>query len=98
MLVRGLVVVVEAADARLLRVLNHFVAQNLKLQLHKVDLLLQVDNVLVSLIHIGIASKQTCLRLSLLPSELHLLHGLVSTAVSVGSASEIGTTPQVARA
>ena len=98
MLVRGLVVVVEAADARLLRVLNHFVAQNLELQLHKVDLLLQVDDVVVSLIHIGIATNQTCLRLSLLSSELHLLHRIVSSAVSVGSTSKIGTTPQVARA
>jgi len=98
MLVRGLVVVVEAADARFLRVLNHFVAQNLELQLHKVDLLLQVDNVIVSLVHIGIATNQTCLRLSLLSSELHLMHGLVSAAISVGSASEICTTSQVARA
>ena len=49
----GLFVVKKTADAGFLLIFNHFLLQDLKLQLHEVDLLLEVRDVLIlSLIHI----------------------------------------------
>ena len=53
-LVTRLVVVVERADATLALVLDHLVPQNLHFQLHKVNLLLQVADVLVLHVHVRV--------------------------------------------
>jgi hypothetical protein len=47
MLMRRLVVVVQRANARLFLIVYHFLFQNFELELHKVDLLLQVCNIIV---------------------------------------------------
>ena len=74
-LVRGLLVVVEAADARLLLVLDHFLLQYFQFQLHEVDLLLQIDDVLVCVVDVWILAQGTRLRGALfLASEVHLGH------------------------
>lgn len=53
-LVRRLVVVVKTADSRLLFILDHLLPQNFELELHEVDLLLEVDDVLVSGVDVGV--------------------------------------------
>ena len=74
-LVRGLLVVVEAADARLLLILDHFLLKYFEFQLHEVDLLLQIDDVLVCVIDVWILAESTWLWCALfLASEVHLGH------------------------
>ena len=71
-LVGGLVVVVERANATLALVLNHLVAQDLHFQLHKVNLLLQVADVLVLHIHVRVRSQRARFwSASVLPAEVH---------------------------
>ena len=44
---RGLLVIKQRTDTRLLLILYHLFLENFKFQLHEVDLLLQVRNVLI---------------------------------------------------
>lgn len=67
-----LVIVEEAADAGLLLVFSHLFSEDFQLQLHKVDLLLQVDYVLICWVDVGIVSELARSQLLLvLPSEIH---------------------------
>ena len=71
-LVRGLIVIVEAANARLLLILDHFFPQNFEFQLHEVDLLLQVDDVVICGVDVGVLPKLAgSLLLLLLATEVH---------------------------
>ena len=88
-----LVIVVQAANARLLFVFNDFLSQNFELKLHEVNLLLQVDDVLVSGIHVGVAAELAWLLLALLlASEVHRRGRVVASTAAVRPASsEIGS-------
>lgn len=98
-LMTALVIVVETADARLLLVLQHFLFQNFELKFHKVNLLLQVHDVLVlavALVRINAELARGLLAL-LLPAEIHCDSRLVSSIVAEGATtSEIGTAFQIA--
>ena len=82
-LVTGLLIIVQTAYSRLGRVLDNFLSQDLKLEFHEVDLLLQVDDVLVSVIHVWVSSEDTWHRSALLlPIELHFTHRVVTRWVT----------------
>ena len=84
MLVRALIVVIQAANARLCRVLQHLLLQNLQLERHEVYLLLQVDDVLVVSVIIGIVTDEARLGCSLvLPIEIHLVDRVVVSTATV---------------
>ena len=51
-----LVVVIKIANAGLLHILKDLLSQYLQLKFHEVDLLLQVDDILVQLVFIGITT------------------------------------------
>ena len=84
MLMRALVVVIQAANARLCRVLHHLLLQNLQLERHEVYLLLQVDDVLVVSVIIWIVTDEARLGCSLvLPIKIHLVDRVVISPVTV---------------
>lgn len=65
-----LLVVKETADARLLLIFNHFLLQDLKLELHEVDLLLEVRDVLIVYVPVRV-DAQGGLRGLVLTVEIH---------------------------
>jgi hypothetical protein len=70
MLVRCLVVVKEASNASLVLIINNFLLQDLKFEVHKVHLLLKVRDVLfLDVVFVGVVSK-TVLAILILASEL----------------------------
>lgn len=72
MLMTCLVIVIEGPDARFLLILNDLFAQDFKLELHKVNLLLQIYNIVVGGVHVGIVAKLAYSRLLLLlASKVH---------------------------
>ena len=72
MLVTGLIIVVQAANAALLLIFDHLLTQDFELQFHEVDLLLQVDDVLIGLVHVRVATELPRSELLLLlASEVH---------------------------
>ena len=92
-LMRSLFVVKETANARFLLIFGHFLSQDLEFKLHKVNLLLQVHNVLVSGIHVGVVPQLPRRELLLvLAPKVHLHCGLVVLAVS--ERSEVSATFQ----
>ena len=95
MLVRCLVVIVQTANARLLLVLDDLLPENLQLKFHEVDLLLQVDDVFVCRVDIGVGAKLTrCKLLFLLTTEVHGRSAVVTRAATEGtSPSEIRSFP-----
>lgn len=73
-LVRALVIVVEASDTRLCLVLIHLLLQNLEFQRHEVNLLLQIDDVLIGSVFVRVLAEHPRLRRALLLApELHLV-------------------------
>ena len=89
MLVRGLVIIIEATNAGLLLILDNLLSQNLKLKLHKVDLLLQVDDVVVGCIDVRVISELAgSLLLLLLSSEIHCDGRLITCAVAEAASTE----------
>lgn len=96
-LVAGLVVVVQTTDTRLLLVLQNLLFQNLQLELHKVDLLLQVDNVLVLRVNVWIITQLArCLLFLLLAAEIHGHSRLIALVAAKGATtSEIRSAFQI---
>ena len=71
-LVTGLIIVVQATNAALLLIFDHLLTQDFELQFHEVDLLLQVDDVLIGLVHVRVATELPRSELLLLlASEVH---------------------------
>ena len=81
MLVWALLVVEHATDTRLFLIFDHLLLENFELECHKVDLLLQIDNIVVSCIFVWILSNYTRCAL-ILSTELHLMHWVVVCVVS----------------
>jgi len=72
MLMTGLVIIIQGANTGLLLILNDLFAQDFKLELHKVNLLLQIYNIVVGGVHVGIVAKLAYSRLLLLlASKVH---------------------------
>ena len=97
-LVARLVVVVQAANARLLLVLEHLLFQDFQLELHEVDLLLKVHDVIVFFVsHIRIVAQLAGRLLPfVLTSEVHCHGGAIACVVAEGPpASKIGATFQI---
>ena len=87
------VIIVQISNARLLFVFLDFFAKDFELKLHEVDLLLQVYDVLVRWVDVGVIAKLAwSLLFFVLTTEVHHSGGLVSRAVSerTGS-SEVAT-------
>ena len=77
-LVTGLVIVVQATNTALFLILNDLFFQNFKFQVHEVDLLLQVQDVVIAeLVHIRVITHYA-LVFFVLPMELHLHSGFVT--------------------
>ena len=94
-LVGSLVVIVETPNAALLLIFDHFLPQDLQLQLHKVDLLLQVDDVVISGVNVRVLTKLAWRQLLfLLAAEVHSDGGLVTTTVAEVSSAEVRATFQ----
>ena len=92
MLVRGLVIIVEATDAGLLLVLDHLLTQDFQLELHEVDLLLQVDDVVIGRINVRVLTELAgSLLLLLLTSEIHGDGRLVAAAISETAAAKVAS-------
>ena len=70
MLEARLFIVEEGADAWLLLVVDDLLFEYLEFELHEVNLLLEIWNVLIFYTLVGICSQEV-LRLSILPVELH---------------------------
>jgi len=71
-LVRGLIVVVHASNARLLLILDDLLAQDFELQLHEMDLLLQVNDIIIGCIDIRVLPELARIQLLLLlTTEVH---------------------------
>lgn len=83
MLVTCFVIIVEGADAGLLFILDDLFAEDFELKLHKVDLLLQIDNVSVGGVHVWVLPKLSHGRLFLLlASEVHSYGRLVACRIA----------------
>ena len=92
MLMRGLVIIVEATDAGLLLVLDHLLSQDFQLELHEVDLLLQVDDVVVRGINVRVLTELAgSLLLLLLASEIHGDGRLVAGAIAETAATKVAS-------
>lgn len=88
MLVTRLIVIIKVAYARLLLIFDYLFTQNFKLKLHEVDLLLQIDDVIVHGVHVGVGSQLAwILLLFFLSSEVHRHRRIISTAVAEGASS-----------
>ena len=71
-LVTGLVVVVETANPAFLRIFQHLLFQYFQLQVHEVDLLLQVYDVFVCFVNVWVSSELAWLSSAfVLPTQLH---------------------------
>ncbi len=83
MLMTCLVIIIQRANAGLLLILDDLFAQDFKLKLHKVNLLLQIYNIVVCGIHVGVVAKLTYSRLLLLlASEVHSDCRLIAAGVT----------------
>ena len=97
MLMRCFIVIVETANARLLLILDDLLAQDLQLKLHEVDLLLQVDDVIVGGVDVGVLAKLTrCQLFFLLSAEIHRNCGIVSGVIAEATATKVATPFQTA--
>ena len=83
MLMARLVVVIKIANAGLLHILKDLLSQYLQLKFHEVDLLLEVDDVLVRVVLVGVFAKSARILLFLLlTSELHSYTSVVAGVVA----------------
>ena len=82
-LVGCFIIIVKIADAGFLLVFLNFFAENFELKLHKVDLLLQVDDVIICCVDVGVVSDLAWSLLAfVLAAEVHHRGGLISRTVS----------------
>ena len=92
MLMRGLVIIVEATDAGLLLIFDHLLSQDFQLELHEVDLLLQVDDVVIRSVYVRVLTELAgSLLLLLLTSEIHGDGRLIATAISETAAAKVAS-------
>ena len=83
-LVGSLVVVVQAANARLLFILKDFLLEYFQLKLHKVDLLVQIGDVLILRRLVRILPQHRVIPYVLvLPAEVHVHRRLVIVARTI---------------
>ena len=96
MLMTGLIIVVEVTDSRLLFVFEDLLFQNFELELHKVNLLLQVNDVVILGVLVGVHTELTWVLLALiLPTEVHHRGRIVASIAAEGaSTTEVGSTFQ----
>ena len=67
-----LVIVIQATDSTLLLIFNDLLSEDFKLKLHEVDLLLQVNDILISLVHVRVVTQLPRSQLLLLlATEVH---------------------------
>ena len=67
-----LVIVIQATNSTLLLIFNDLLSEDFKLKLHKVDLLLQVNDILISLVHVRVVTQLPWSQLLLLlATEVH---------------------------
>ena len=82
-LMARLVVVIKIADAGFLLILKDLLPQYLQLKFHEVDLLLEVDDVVVRVVLVGVFAESTRILLFLLlTSELHSYASVVAGVVA----------------